>query len=324
MSVSSMRALRIGGPLEVTLLTAPLPQPPPGELLVRVAFAGICATDRKLASRGSPAPRIPGHEISGWLADGTPVGVHSDLGDGTCRHCRMGYENRCPRRVSIGLDREGGMAEWLAAPQDHVLAVDDLPLDVAAVLEPLACCLHATALLGVEAGMPALVVGAGPMGVLAMWALQAQGARVAVCETSPGRRHLAAELGAAVSLGVEEDLGAVLGAAPLAAVVTAPGSAPLTWALERMEPGGRVHAFAGTPGGNAIDANVVHYRHLALVGSTGSSMRDYREAYELVRAGRLPLERLPRDIISLEEAVETLRAPDAAPDRRPVIDMGRS
>jgi L-iditol 2-dehydrogenase len=216
------------------------------------------------------------------------------------------------------------MAEWLAAPADHVLRVDGLDPEVACLLEPLACCVHAVSLLDVAASSPAAVVGAGPMGILAMWALQARGARVAVCETSAQRRAEAAVLGAEAVLGPDDDLAERLGGAPQAAVVTAPGSSALTWALERAEPGARIHAFAGTPGGNAIDANVVHYRHLALIGSTGSGMRDYREAHELVVSGRVPLERLPRRAISLAEAAATLAAPDATPDRRPVIDMGRS
>jgi L-iditol 2-dehydrogenase len=319
-----MRALRIDGPGEVDLIDAPMPEAASGEILVRVACAGICATDRKLAARGSPEPRIPGHEISGWLPDGTLVGVHTDLGDETCQHCRLGLQNRCSARVSIGLDREGGMAGWLAAPKDHVLPMDGLDPEVACLLEPLACCVHATSLLAVEAGTPAVVIGAGPMGLLAMWALQARGARVAVCATSPDRRRIAEELGADVVVSTDDDLAAGLGAAPLAGIVTAPGSTALTWALERMEPGGRVHAFAGTPGGNPIDANIVHYGHLAIVGSTGSGMRDYREARTLVLEGRVPLERLPRRAISLAEAVASLRAPGTRPERRPVIDMGRS
>src|SRR3990172_2354488 len=101
-----MRALRIDGPLKVELVDVPTPVPAPGEVLVRVAYAGICATDRKLAARGPAVPRIPGHEAAGWLEDGTPVGIHTDTGCGTCRHCRAGLENRCAQRVSIGLDRD--------------------------------------------------------------------------------------------------------------------------------------------------------------------------------------------------------------------------
>ena len=318
-----MRALRISGPSEVEVVQVPEPTPRAGEVLIRIAYAGVCATDRKSARRGSEVPRIPGHEMAGRLEDGTPVGIHSDLGCGTCRHCREGFDNRCPRRVAIGLDRDGGMAEWLVAPENHVLAVDGLELEVAALLEPLGCCLHASALLDVAEGWPAVVVGAGPMGILAMWALQAEGATVAVCETAEDRRSAAADLGADAVLDPGGDVAGLLGGAPLAAIVTAPGAQPLGWALERVETGARVHAFAGTPGGNMIDANVIHYRHLSLIGSTGSTMRDYRRAYELVMAGSVPLHRLPRKAASLEQAAASLRDPEAAPDMRTVIDMGR-
>lgn len=324
-----MRALRISGPSEVEVVQVPEPNPAAGEVLIRIAYAGVCATDRKLARRGSDVPRIPGHEMAGWLEDGTPVGIHSDLGCGICQHCREGFDNRCARRVAIGLDRDGGMAEWLVAPEGHVLAVTGLELEVAALLEPLGCCLHASSLLEVGNDWPALVVGAGPMGILAMWALQAEGATVAVCETSDSRRSAAADLGADAVLHPDEDLANILGetplaATPLAAIVTAPGSQPLAWALERVETGGSIHAFAGTPGGNMIDANVIHYRHLSLIGSTGSTMRDYRRAYELVVSGKVPLDRLPRMVMSLDEVAASLRDPDAVPAMRSVIDMGRS
>jgi threonine dehydrogenase-like Zn-dependent dehydrogenase len=319
-----MRALRIDGPLEVELIEAPEPTPAAGEVLVRVAYAGICATDRKMARRGVPVPRIPGHEMSGWLEDGTPVGVHPDAGCHECRHCRAGLDNRCARRIPIGIDREGGMAELVVAPEGHIFPIADLDLEVAALLEPLGCCLHAASLLGVESDQPALVVGAGPMGILAMWALQAAGARVVVCETLEARRDSAAELGADGVLDPDGDPAAILGDAPLVAIVAAPGSQPLSWAMEQMETGGKVHVFAGTPGGSQVDANVVHYRHLMLVGSTGSTRRDYRAAYSLVSEGRVPLARLPRQVISLEEAVTSLREPDASPDRRSVIQIRRS
>ena len=77
----------------------------------------------------------------------------------------------------------------------------------------------------------------------------------------------------------------------LAALVTAPGVEALSWAIDHVDVGGRVHAFAGTPGGAPVDANIVHYRHLRLVGSTGSTVEDYRRARDLARSGAVPLDR---------------------------------
>jgi L-iditol 2-dehydrogenase len=150
------------------------------------------------------------------------------------------------------------------------------------------------------------VVGAGPMGLLCMWVLRAAGATVAVAQRSEERRRLAGTLGADAVLAPGEDPAARLGGPPTVAVVAAPGAAALTWALATVAPGGRVHAFASTPGGAAVDANMVHYRHLTLAGSTGSTLRDYRRARDLALAGEVPLDRLPRTTVPLEQVPEVL------------------
>jgi L-iditol 2-dehydrogenase len=320
----SMKAVRIDGPRMAGLVGVSRPRPAPGEVLVRVATAGICATDRKLLARGSVPPRVPGHEFAGWLEDGTPVGVHPDIGCGSCRHCRAGFENRCPRRSSVGLDRDGALAEWVAVPRRKAVAVEGIHAAIVAMLEPLACCLHAVSLLEVRPGTAALVVGAGSMGVLATWALQARGARVVVAQRSDARRRLAAELGADAAIGPDDDPAAALGEPPLVAIVTAPGPLPLDWALRRVDVGGRVHAFAGSPDASPVDANLVHYRQLGLVGSTGSTMRDYQDARSLVLDGTIPLDRLPRRAIALEQAVAALASATPEPALKTLVDIGRS
>jgi L-iditol 2-dehydrogenase len=106
--------------------------------------------------------------------------------------------------------------------------------------------------------------------------------------------------------------------------VTAPGSEPLLWALEEVAVGGVVHAFAGTPGGAPVDANIAHYRHLTLVGSTGSALSDYRRAVELVSSGELPLEELPRATVPLEEVPDILLGERTVPALKVIVDVGRS
>jgi L-iditol 2-dehydrogenase len=316
-----MRAVRTSAPGLVELVEVPQPVPAPGELLVRVEAAALCPTDRRLAERGSGEPRIPGHEISGRLEDGTAVGIHPDVGCGACAFCLAGQHNRCPTRTSIGLDRDGGLADWLSVPAAHALPLGDLDLGLAPLLEPLACCLHAVAMLAVKPGDRALVVGAGAMGILSLWALQEAGAVVAVCQRSPERRRLAVELGADAACGPDEHPVDVLGESPVAAVVTAPGAEPLDWALREVAVGGAVHVFAGSPGGAPVDANLVHYRHLTLVGSTGSVIGDYERARALVASERIPLHRLPTSTIPLEEVPNALL--DArARELKVLVDVG--
>ena len=301
-----MRAIRVEGPGEVHLADVPVPTPSGDERLVRVAVAGVCATDHKLAMQGSTPPRVLGHEIAGWLEDQTPVGVHPDIGCGECGFCQAGLENRCPRRRSIGINRDGGLAEYVTVPEHHIVPIDSLSFREAALLEPLACCLHAVDRLDVKRGETALVVGAGSMGLLAMWALQSRGARVVVSQRSERRRGLAKELGADAVVGADEDPGPAIGKSPTVAIVTAPTSKALAYALDVVAAGGRVHAFTGMPGGSEIDANVVHYRHLSLIGSTGSNLTDYRHAHELAATKRVDLSRLPRESMTLEEGQELL------------------
>jgi L-iditol 2-dehydrogenase len=309
-----MRAVRIDGPRRVAVLDVDDPVAAPGEVPIRVETAAICATDRRLANVGTPAPRIPGHEVAGVLQDGTAVGVQPNVGCGRCSSCALGLENRCPDHVDIGIQRDGGLAERIVVPERHVVPLDGFPFELAPSIEPLACCLYAVGMLDVADDDLALVVGAGTLGIIGMWALQAAGARVAVVQRSEARRLLAAELGADAVLEPGDDVAVALGSPPAAALVTAPGVEALSWAIDHVDVGGRVHTFAGTPGGAPVDANLVHYRHLRLVGSTGSTVQDYRRARDLARSGAVPLDRLPSRTVTLDEVPEVLL--DARPDPR--------
>jgi L-iditol 2-dehydrogenase len=247
--------------------------------------------------------------------------VQPNVGCGRCASCALGLENRCPDHVDIGIQRDGGLAEWIVVPERHAVPLDGFPFDLAPSIEPLACCLHAVTMLDVAGDEVAVVVGAGTLGIIGMWALQAAGARVAVVQRSEARRRLAAELGTDAALGPGDDVAAALGSPPVAALVTAPGVEALSWAVEHVEVGGRVHAFAGSPGGAPIDANLVHYRHLRLVGSTGSTVDDYGRARDLARSGSVPLERLPSRTVSLDEVPEILL--DPRPDSRTLRVVAR-
>jgi L-iditol 2-dehydrogenase len=308
-----MRAVRIEGPRRVATLDVPEPTAAPGEVIVRVRAAAVCATDRRLARQGTPVTRIPGHEVAGVLRDGTAVGVQPNVGCGRCASCALGLENRCPDHVDIGIQRDGGLAEWIVVPEGHVVPLHGFRFELAPSIEPLACCLHAVRMLEVTDGEVAVVVGAGTLGIIGMWALQAAGARVAVVQRSEARRRLAAELGADAVLDPGDDIAAALGTHPGAALVTAPGVEALSWAIERVDVGGRVHAFAGTPGGAPVDANVVHYHHLRLVGSTGSTVEDYRRARDLAGSGSIPLERMPSRTVELDEVPSILLDPEPDP-----------
>jgi L-iditol 2-dehydrogenase len=313
-----MRAVWTHAPGTARLVDVPEPRPANGELTIRVAWAAVCATDRKIVRRGVPEPRVLGHEFAGERADGTPVAVHPDVGCGRCAQCTTGWSNRCPRRRSIGIDRDGGFAQHVAVPRSQVVPLEGLAPDLAAMVEPLACCVHAIRMLPVDRLRTVAVVGAGAMGVLNMWTLQARGIRVVVVQRSAQRRRMAAELGADAVIGPDDGVGETLDAV----VVAAPGAQPLRWALEHVAVGGTVHAFAGTPGGADIDANAVHYRHLTLLGSTGSTVDDMRAAVELARSGMVRLDALPRLTIGMDDLPHALTSDPDRGHLRTLVDIG--
>ena len=199
------------GPLR--LVERPVPEPGPGELLVRVICCGVCRTDLHLAE-GDLAPRAPGitpgHEVVGEVVAAGPgasrfrpgdrVGAAWLAGtDGTCRYCRRGAENLCPASVYTGWDRHGGYAEYLTVADAFAHPLPDGFSD--AELAPLLC----AGIIGYRA-VPA--PGAAPGGTLGIWGFggsahlaaqiaMGQGAEVHVFTRAPAARELALRLGVA-------------------------------------------------------------------------------------------------------------------------------
>ena len=195
------------------LVERPVPEPGPGELLVRVICCGVCRTDLHLAEGDLPprAPDItPGHEVVGEVVTTGPgatrfrpgdrVGV-AWLGgtDGTCRYCRRGAENLCPASVYTGWDRHGGYAEYLAAADAFVHPLPGGFSD--AELAPLLC----AGINGYRALRRAQVPAGGTLGMwgfggsahLAAQIAMGQGAEVHVFTRAPAARDLALSLGVA-------------------------------------------------------------------------------------------------------------------------------
>ncbi|MFI7639827.1 zinc-dependent alcohol dehydrogenase family protein [Nonomuraea sp. NPDC049400] len=270
-------------PLE--LVERDLPEPGPGEVLVRVEACGVCRTDLHLAE-GDLQPRrprtTPGHQAVGRVA-GTDerVGVawlRSTCG--TCRYCVRGMENLCPRSAYTGWDADGGYAEYLVAPRDYVYP---LPGDVPAErLAPLLC----AGIIGYRALLRCDLPPGGRLGIygfgasahLTAQAAIAQGAVVHAVTRSAASRALALELGAASAGDIPpEPLDSAILFAPVGTLVPA--------ALEALDRGGTL-AIAGI---HLTDVPVLDYeRHLfqerTLRSVTANTRADGRAYLELALA----------------------------------------
>jgi L-gulonate 5-dehydrogenase len=200
-----VRALVWHGDDRLELESLPEPATAEGEVLLEVELAGICGSDLH-AYRGHPGPRrsplVLGHEAVGSVPgrEGRFV-VFPLVVCGTCPACRRGEENLCERRGLLGLDRQGVFAERVPVRADALVPVPEgLDPQVAVLVEPLATSLSALRVDGVTGDDSLLVLGGGPIGLLAVYAAVARGARVTCAEPVDERRALAERLGAATVL----------------------------------------------------------------------------------------------------------------------------
>lgn len=192
----------------------PVPTLTPGHALVEIHAVSLCGTDLHIFEDDFPTdlPLVQGHEMAGiireadaasGLSAGDRVAIDPVVACGTCRACRIGRANVCQNLSVLGCYEDGGFTEVLSVPVDRLHPVpDDLPLDVAAVGEPASISLQAVSRSEPAAGETALVLGCGPIGLLAALGLAERGVTVIAADTDPDRVALAATFGAAHALTV--------------------------------------------------------------------------------------------------------------------------
>lgn len=183
----------------------------PDDVMIQVQASGLCGSD--LRALATPPEMIydkgviVGHEFAGvvvevggaaTLAPGTRVVVHPNIWCQRCYYCRSGHTNLCDRFVHIGSMRDGGAAEFCVVPERTVYSLaDELPIERAALAEPLACVLNGTTQASVSPGESALIIGGGPIGLLYLLLFKAAGAfPVVVSEIAADRARWALEFGA--------------------------------------------------------------------------------------------------------------------------------
>jgi len=186
----------------LSLEEAPVPEPGPDQVLLRVTACGVCRTDLhivegELAPRGGA--RIPGHQIVGELVGGGRVGVSWIGGtDGACWYCRNGAENLCDAPVFTGYTVDGGYAGFAVARRDFVFPLPEALDDIHAA--PLLCAgiigFRSLRVAGVEPGQRVGLFGFGASAHLAIAVLRAWKCEVYVATRSQAHRTLAESLGA--------------------------------------------------------------------------------------------------------------------------------
>ncbi|MDX1601085.1 MAG: zinc-dependent dehydrogenase [Anaerolineales bacterium] len=345
-----MRAAVYHGIGEVESQERPDPEPGPGEVLLKVGAAGICGTDLRIYEQGHAripegTTRILGHEVAGEIAavgdgvsglkPGMRVAVAPNVGCGTCDQCVAGWTNLCERSEAFGITLDGGFAEYMritapAVQQGNIVAVPDhVPLTHAALAEPLSCCLNGQEAVNLGPDDVVLVIGDGPIGAMHVLLACLSGARlVVVSGHSEQRLEKIKALGAdRVFDPRQQDLEAVVmevseGQGADVILESAGDPAAQSRALELAARRGRINFFAGLAGSPLVelDTNLIHYRQLVVTGTTGSNLRQYRAALNLIAAGRVDLSSLVAGRFPLTDIESGIERAQAGEDMRLLIE----
>lgn len=292
-----------------------------GEALIRVRSAGICGTDLHIFHGKHPrakAPLVMGHEFSGEVLEIKAGPVKTDLaaGDhvtaypllmcGDCWSCRNGFPHVCRNLKLIGIDRDGAFAQQVSVPLELVFKLaPGLSHEHGALVEPLAVGIHALSAAGEAHWQTAVVIGAGPIGLIVGLCLQRAGVKnILISDINPYRVKRAENLGALAVDSAEADLGDLVkqvtdGEGADVVFECAGTNATALQMCRLVRPRGIVVVVATHKDPHALDLQTVAFRELSVIGTRVYTRQDYSKAVEWITD--MPVETLISHRYSLDD-----------------------
>lgn len=322
-----MKAARFHGPGDLRVEEIAAPVPGPGEVLLQPLAVGVCGTDTHILDGHYPArpPVTLGHEVSGrvlelgagvtTLAIGDLVAVEPHRYCGTCSCCRRGMEHMCLRKEAYGVHLDGGMAELMTVPARIAYRLPgSVSPAIAALTEPLSCCVHGMDRLDPVSGLPIMISGCGPAGALLIALAAASGlGPIVAADMREDRRDLARRMGADIVLdpGSADFTGqalAVTGDEGFPYLVDAVGLPSVLEDCIRMSArGGRILVFGvAAPEAEAVvRPSQIYAKELTIMGT---AINPFTQSRATALLTRLPLHELRITSFPLDKAGEAIAA----------------
>lgn len=289
-----MRALQIDAVNSCRMVEIPDPRPGPGEVLLRIAHVGLCGSDLATFTGLNPLvslPRVPGHEIGAAVVETGPgvpqtiqpgqrVIVTPYTACGTCSACRKGRVNACRYNRTLGVQQEGALSERFVLPWQKLIVNDSLAPRQLALVEPLSVGFHAAARGRIGPEDTVVVLGCGMIGMGAVIAAVARGARVIAVDfgekTQMARRYGAAETIDAGAEDVAQRVQALTGGHGADVVVEAVGlPATFTQAIELACFAGRVVYIGYSKAPVTYETRFFNLKELDILGSRNALPEDF-------------------------------------------------
>jgi 2-desacetyl-2-hydroxyethyl bacteriochlorophyllide A dehydrogenase len=315
---------------DVRVADVPVPRPGPEQALVRVLWCGLCGSDleeyaegpvvlptRPHPTTGRMVPLVLGHEMVGVVERAAASGVGPPAGTlvvpdvvtgcGRCWWCQRHEEGQCPDVAVLGQQAAVGLAEFMAARADRLIAVPEhVPAQDAALAEPIAVAVRAARAAGPLVGQGVLVIGGGTVGQLVASVARAAGASPVVVVDPVAARRALAERGGAAAVAPEQPVDAHFPTRGVDIVVEAsgaPGQAARAVALARR--GGRIVLLGVQPRPEEIDVLDIVLHEKTIRGSAAHMYDDDVEVgVRMLAEGRLSVDGLVTHRIALADVVD--------------------
>jgi L-iditol 2-dehydrogenase len=329
---------------QLELRETAMPVPSEHEVLVHIAYCGICTLEQRLfaGERSLHFPFVPGHEASAIVVQvGSAVKTGVKEGDRVvldlvnrchaCHACLTGSSNLCENRFNRGQQVLGAFSEYMVVTPQQVLVIPDtLSLKSATLTEPLSCCIRSLKKTGVGLGDTLLISGAGTMGLLHAKAALAMGVQVIVSDVHIQRLDHAAAMGVDYVLEASDEQQCIQtirditeGHGVQAVVVTTTSASAVKLAVQVLGVTGTLNIY--TSYGNApqlpVDLNTIHRNEFIITGSEGREQKDFYTAMRALAHQKVVVDDLISRVYPMTQAEQAIEAAQSDQTYRVLLSM---
>jgi 2-desacetyl-2-hydroxyethyl bacteriochlorophyllide A dehydrogenase len=325
-----MKAVVLRGPGEIAIEDRPEPQVAQGHVLLKVNMVGLCGSDLNSYRGKNPMvsfPRVPGHEISATVVEGIAefhaggqVTLSPYTSCGKCSACLRGRPNACQDNQTLGVQRDGGLTEYLVVPPEKLYSAN-LSLKELCLVEPLTVGFHAVSRGRVASSDTVAIIGCGGVGLGAVAAASFRGARTIGVDVDDVKLNIARKAGATELINTSrDDLHTKLyeltdGFGPDAIIEAIGLPSTFRAAVEEVAFTGRVVYIGYAKEPVVYETRLFVQKELDILGSRNALPEDFREVIRMLEERRFPVADAVSRIVALEETPEAIATWSADPAR---------
>ena len=345
-----MKAVIYSGKNRLDLVDIKIPDIQDDDILVKIKACAVCGTDLRIFKHGhfkigKHEKRVLGHELAGEIIDrgsnvkklkrGWGVTIAPNIGCGQCEMCILGFNNLCPDYEAFGISLDGGFQEYMRVPSYSINAgnifkiPENINFTTATLIEPLSCCFHSYTELKTKHTDSVLIIGSGPIGALHLFINKLAGASpIVAADISDTRLEMMKYFGADITintnkLDLSEEVKKITNGKGIDVIIIA-CSVPQyqNTALFLASRRGRINYFAGLSENTknvTINTNMIHYKELKVLATTGSTHSDFYQAIKIVEKNGGLLNRLISKTFPIEETLEAFKFSDSGKGMKSVV-----